>query len=465
VAFNGPLFMVNIGALTAWKIGITEFILVGLMSILTVVRHTRADEEAGRIELLGATVVGRRAPLTAALLTAAVANVSIVVLAALFLLGTGLPAAGAIALGLAVGATGLMFAAVAGVTAQLSTSARVASGLALAVLGAAYLLRAVGDGGPTWLSWISPIGWSMRIRAYAGEQWWVLALAAALVVVLTAIAYALVARRDVGAGLLPERPAAATAAPSLRSPFALAWRLHRGVLISWLIALAVSGLVLGGVADSLSGQVDANQQLTDMLARLGGAKGLVDAYLAAVIGIVGIVSAAYTVQATLRLRAEESAGRVEALLATGVTRVRWVWSHLVIALLGTAALLAVAGATSGLAYGARIGDVGGQTGRLLAAALVQIPATWVLAGLGVALFGALPRLSALAWAALIACAVLLDVGALLGLSQRVVDVSPFAHVPKLPGSPFTAAPLIWLTVIAAALVAAGLTAFRRRDLA
>ena len=128
------------------------------MSLLTVVRHTRTEEETGRLELLGATVVGRYAPLTAALLTAAVANVSIVVLTVLFLAGTGLPTAGSVALALAIGLCGLVFAAVAAVAAQLTANARSANGIAAAVLGASFLLRALGDTGPTWVSWISPWG-------------------------------------------------------------------------------------------------------------------------------------------------------------------------------------------------------------------------------------------------------------------------------------------------------------------
>jgi ABC-2 type transport system permease protein len=55
-------------------------------------------------------------------------------------------------------------------------------------------------------------------------------------------------------------------------------------------------------------------------------------------------------------------------------------------------------------------------------------------------------------------------GVLLGLSQWLVDVSPFAHVPKLPGTAFTATPLLWLTGITVALAAAGLAGFRRRDI-
>jgi ABC-2 type transport system permease protein len=464
VALSGPLFGESIGALTAWKIGVTAFVLAALMSLLTVVRHTRTEEETGRLELIGATVVGRRAPLTAALIVVALVNLAIAVLTTLGLLATGLPAAGSVALGVAIAVVGMMFAAVAAVAAQLTESARAANGIASAVLGASYLLRAVGDSGPTGLTWLSPIGWALHVRPYAGERWWVAGLIAGTAAILIAVAFALVARRDLGAGLLPQRPAPAEASPALRSPLALAWRLHRGLLLGWVVGLALAGAAMGGAAAGIGDSLAPNQQLTDVLTRMGGRKGLTDAFLAAVFGIIGLTAAAYTVQATLRLRVEESSGRVEALLATRVGRLRWAAGHLVFALLGTALLLAVAGVAGGLAYGLQVHDVGGQVGRLLAAALVQLPATWVLAGLGVALFGLAPRLAGLAWAGLVLCVVLFELGALLGLSHWAVDVTPFAHVPKLPGTAFTGTPLVWLTAVSAVLVAAGLAGLRRRDM-
>lgn len=464
VALNGPLFAVSLGALTAWKIGTTEFILVGLMSVFTVVRHTRTEEETGRQELVNAGVVGRYAPLTAALLATGLANLVIAILVALGLAGVGLSAGGALAFGLATGFTGAVFAAVAALAAQITGTARAATGIGVATLGAAFLLRAVGDTGPIWLTWISPVGWAMRLRAFAGEQWWVLALAVALAAVLTVIAYLLLSRRDIGAGLLTQRPGPTEASRSLRSPFALAWRLQRGVLIGWVVAMAASGAVLGGAAKGIANATGLSEQMTDVLARMGGRAGLSDVFLAACFGIIGFVSSAYTVQATLRLRGEEAAGRVEPLLATPVSRTSWALSHLVFAWFGTALLLLAAGAGAGLAYGAQTGNVGVQVGRSVAGALVQLPAAWVLAGLGLALFGLVPRLTNLTWAALIAFAVVLELGALFGLSQWIMDISPFSHVPKLPGAAFTATPLLWLAVVAVALAGAGLAGFRRRDI-
>lgn len=464
VALGGPLFEVSIGALTAWKIGVTAYILAALMSIFTVVRHTRAEEETGRLELLGATTVGRAAPLTAALLTAA-ANAGVAVVSAAGLVAVGLPVAGSIALGASAGLFGAALGGVAAVAAQLTGSARTANGMAAAVLGAAFLLRAVGDTGPGWLSLLSPMGWAMRMRPYAGERWWIAGVFVALVAILVAVAYLLVGRHDLGAGMIAERAAAPAAGPWLSGPLGLAWRLHRGALLGWVVGMAVAGATMGGAVHGISDATDLSPQMHDMLSRMGGSKAVVDQFLAAVMGIAGLTAAAYTVQATTRLRAEEGAGRLEPLLATRVGRIRWALSHLVFAWLGTALLLAVFGAAAGLVYGAQVHDVGGQLTRLIAAALVQLPAAWVLAGLGVALFGISSRLAAIAWGGLITSVMITEVGAIVGLNHWVLDVSPPAHVPKLPGSVVTGTPLLWLIGIAALLAVGGLAAFRRRDLA
>jgi ABC-2 type transport system permease protein len=461
-AIGGPLFSATIGGVTAWKIGTTLFILAGIMSIFTVVRHSRTEEETGRAELIGATVVGRYAPVTAALLTAAIADVAAGALVALGLVGVGLAVAGSVAFGLAVTLSGLMFAAIAAFVEQFTGSARTANAISSAVLAAAFLLRAVGDAGAGVVNWVSPMGWLVHMRPFAGERWWVVPLGLGLVALLLAGAYSLVERRDVGAGLLPDRPAPAEAAPGLRSPLALAWRLHRGLLIGWAAGMFVTGVVFGGVGKSISNGFNANSQLTDMLQKLGGTGAFTDAFFAACIGIVALAVAAYTVQATLRMRAEESNGLLEPLLATGVGRLRWAASHLFFALVGTALILALAGVGTGLTYGASINDMG-QVGRLLGASAVQIPAAWVLAGFGTALFGLLPRLSSLAWAALVACVAVLEVGVLVGLPQWAIDISPFAHVSKLPGSAFSAVPDVWLVVVAAGFLAVGLAGFRRRD--
>ncbi|NEE33891.1 ABC transporter permease, partial [Streptomyces sp. SID7982] len=120
-ALYGPVLGDSLGALVVWRYGVVAAVLTAVLSLLLVVRHTRDEEESGRQEMLSAAVVGRRAPLTAALLTAVTANLAVALVATAALAGEGLR--GALAHGLALGATGLLFAAVAATTAQLTGNA------------------------------------------------------------------------------------------------------------------------------------------------------------------------------------------------------------------------------------------------------------------------------------------------------------------------------------------------------
>jgi polyether ionophore transport system permease protein len=467
-ALTGPTYdLTTIGGLTAWRIGGLGGALLGVMNILVVVRHSRAEEEAGRLELVGAGAVGRYAPLTASLLLAMGTDLIIGVVIGAGLALVGQPVGDSFVLGMALAVVGAAYAGITAIAAQLTETSRGANGIALAVLGATFLLRAIGDSagpGVRWLSWLSPIGWGQRIRPFAGDEWWVFALPVGCAVLACWAAFALAGRRDLGAGLLPSRPGPATAAPGLRSTLALAIRLQRGVLLGWLVAFVVVGGVFGAVAQDMVNIVATSPQLGRIIAQLGGAAGLGNAFLAAVLGLLGLLSSVYTVQAVLRLRGEETAQRAEPVLATGVSRTSFAAAHIGVAAVGGALLLVASGVVTGVAYGLRSGDVGGAVGSVLGGAAVQVPAAWVLAGVAVALFGLRPVLTGVAWAAVVVCFLIGELGPSLRLPRWAMDISPFTHVPRLPGGTLTGAPIGWLLGVAVVLVAAGLAGFRRRDI-
>jgi ABC-2 type transport system permease protein len=469
VFLYGRLWGDSLGAVSAWRYGVWAAIFAALMSIFLVVRHTRADEEAGRLELVGSAAVGRLAALTAGLLVALAANVVLAVLLIVVLVVLGLPVAGSVAFALVITTCGLAFAAIAALAAQLAAGARAARGIAIGVLGAAYLLRAVGDasgaGGVSWLTWLSPLGWTELTRPYTSDRWWVLALPLALTAAATTGAYALAVLRDHGAGLLPDRPGSATASAWLRSSFGLAWRLQRGTLYGWAAGFAFTFAASGAAAKGIGSLLGGSSQLRNAFTRLGGQAGITDAYLAAIMSLAGLAAAAYATSAVLRLRAEETGGQAEPLLATAIGRTRWGLSHVAVAVAGTAILLAVAGVAAGLGYGLRTGSAGPEVARLLGAGLAQLPASLAVAGAAVVLFGLVPRAAvAGAWTVVGVLVLISLFGQVLRLSQPILDVSPFTHVPRLPGAAVTAAPLVWLSLAVVALVATGLAALRRRDI-
>jgi ABC-2 type transport system permease protein len=467
VALYGGLHGSSLGELVAWRAGFIP-VVIGLVGILTVVRHTRTEEDGGRRELLGSTVVGRHAPLAAALVTTFGANLVLGLVLAGGMVGQHLPAAGSFAFGVELAASGWVFAAVGAVTAQLASAAGTVRGIAITVLGVAYVLRVVGDvsdmtSGPlSWLTWLSPIGWVQRIRPYGADALWPLLLVLAVGLGLAWLAVLLSARRDVGSGLLPSRPG--PAASSLGSPVGLAWRLHRGLLAGWVGGFVALGVVMGYLAEGVGDLVGDNEELRSIFLRMGGARGLIDSYLASTLSLFGLIAGAYGIQAMLRARAEELSGRAEPVLGTAVGRLRWLGGHLAFSLLGPAVTLAASGVAMGVTHGLNVHDVGGWLPRLLGGAMVQLPAVWVLSAVTVVLFGLLPRYAAAAWAALVVCLLVGLVGPALRLSQWVLDISPFTHLPRLPGADVTATPLGWLVAVAAVLGIVGLAAFRRRDI-
>ncbi|MEU5164442.1 ABC transporter permease [Streptomyces sp. NPDC020875] len=458
-ALYGTVFGDSVGALVAWRFGVSTAVLAAVMSLLIVIRHTREEEETGRQEMIASGVVGRRAGLTAALLTAFVANAAVAVLVAAGLAGSTGDPAGGVALGLGIAGVGLLFAGVAAIAAQFTESARLARGLTGAALGLAFGLRAAGDAGDAHgdavLTWLSPLGWAGHLRPYAGERWWILLLFAAAVIGQGALAFVLAGRRDVGMSFLPTRPGPAEG--RLGTVAALAWRLQRGALYGWTAGFLVAGFVFGGMADGAADLVGENESTREIFERMGGQSGLTEAFLAAIAGLFAMLAAVYVVGSVLRLHGEEAGQRAEPLLATAVSRTAWAASHLTIAFGGAVVVVTAAGL--GLAVGH-----GKDFGAVLGAALVLLPAVWLLGGLAVLVHGFFPRYAPAAWAVVGTALAIGWLGPALDLPAAVLDLSPFSHLPKMPGEAMNWPPVLVLTALAAGLVAAGLAGLRRRDI-
>jgi ABC-2 type transport system permease protein len=463
VAMSGPTqLLATIGGEVVFEIFSYVAVVVALMNMFLVCRHTRTDEETGRAELVRSARVGRRAPLAAALSLAGLANLAVAVLVFAAAAGTGLPPGGSLLLGLAVAGVGLTFAAVTAVAVQVFEGHRAVYGAVAAVLGASWVLRAAGDAGNGALSWLSPIGWGQRTFPFAGDRWWPLLLHLALTAVLIAVAAALLDRRDFAAGLRPPRPGRARASRALGSPLGLAWRLQRGALIGWAIGVFLLGAAYGSFADSFD---DFVADYPEVAQYLGGTANVVNAGLALTTLMCVLLAAAFGVASALRARAEETAGRAEPVLATATSRSAWLWSHLSVALVGSVVVLVAAGLGQGLVYGLSISDAG-QIPRLIGAALVYVPALWLVIALAAVGFGWLPRLAAaVAWTAVGYCAVVALFGDSFDLPAWFQRASPFANTPEAPLEGITAAPLLVIGALVALLLAGGLAGFRRRDLA
>jgi ABC-2 type transport system permease protein len=461
IALNAPAYGLDtLGGQAVFNVGSFGYAVMALMGMFLVGRHTRADEENGRTELLRATVLGRNAPVTGVLVVAAGAFAVLGGLITLSMLSQGLPTAGSVLYGAAMGMFGLLFACITAVTVQLTEHNRAALGLAGVLLGGSYVVRAIGDVGNGSLSWLSPMGWAQAARPYAGERWWTLLLLAAAAVLCVGGAFALQGVRDLGGGLVPPRPGPPVASAALVRPDGLALRLQRASLVAWTVGLGLTGVSYGSVGQDVRDLIGDNNAFEDIIAQGGG--NLTDAFFTTSLLMLALIAGGFAISSTLRLRSEETSGRAEPLLATGLGRTRWVTSYVGVALGGSAALMAAAGLGMGLTYGIAVSDLG-QVGRLVGAAVGFVPALWLLVGVTLVLFGLAPRATTAAWGVLVACFVTGLFGELLDLPSWVVDLSPFQHVPKMPSDGFALTPILALTGVAAALIVVGVVGFRRRD--
>jgi ABC-2 type transport system permease protein len=462
IIFNGPpQGLDTVGGQIAFQTGSFGLILMGLMSLFMLGRMTRGEEEAGRSELLRSLPIGAQSLPVAAMVTVAAMNVVTGALVTVMLIALDLPTAGSVAFGLSFMLFGLLFSAITLAVAQISENPRVVYGVGGVVLGASFLLRALGDIGDGTLSWLSPIGWAQKTRPFAGETWWPFLLIIAATGLFGWLALALSRRRDLGAGLVAPRAGPAHAAPSLGSPFGLAARLQRASVIGWSAGLILLAVAYGSITDSINQFVEDNQTLTDIIAAQGQGT-LVEQYLAMSFRILALVAAGFAIQSAMRLRSEETSTHGEQVLATPVSRAQFAWSHFGIAFGGTVVVLLLTGLAFGVADAAVTGEFEAIR-QSIVGALVFVPAVWVLVGFTAALLGAAPRLSALPWAVLGVCFVIGFFGQLLALAGWIQDLSPFQHVPQYPAADLALFPLAVLVAIAAGLTAIGLVGLRRRD--
>lgn len=475
--FGGPIGGPQLGEILNNEAFMSVAIAVAFMSTLLIVRHTRQNEETGRSEIIASAVTGRNAALTAALTVALGANIILAGLLALTMWGLGLPAEGSVATAAAYGAIGICFAGVAAITAQVADSARGANGLAAAAIGVFFLLRGVGDGlgkmgadgmsiTSAWPSWLSPIGWGQQVHGFINANWAVFGLFGVFIVLATAGAYYLNARRDIGLGMLPARKGPAQAAASLLSAWGLARRLQRGTLIGWSIVFIVMGLTTGLISKEFATFFESSPEMRQYLEAIGGGQNINDILFSAMIALMGITAGAYVVHGLQRMRSEEANGHLEPVLGTSVNRQIWMLGHFAYVAAGTLALMALFGLSTGVAFvlveeSAALGDIW----RLTVASLAYIPGILVLGAGSAFVFGLLPRAAvALSWLLFVFCLFVSQFGELLKIPRAIVNISPFAHIPPVPSEPFAWLPATMLTGATLLLLAAALLSFRRRDL-
>jgi ABC-2 type transport system permease protein len=287
----------------------------------------------------------------------------------------------------------------------------------------------------------------------------VLLLDLAVSVVLVGVAVVLQRGRDLGSGLLPERPGPSTGSPRLADALALNLKLHTTSLAVWTVACAVMGALMAAIVPNIGSMLDS-AGAREMFERLGGIGALQETLVAAFVSVGAVIISAFAVGVVAHGGGEEHDGRTEEVLATATERSTAFLAVGLVALGGTAWLLLVTGVAMG------IGAAGSEVsfGLTFSAAVAQLPAVWVVVGLALLALSWGSRYAVAGWALVVAFFVVGPIAELLGLPGWVAGLSPYSHVPKVPAESFQVTPELVLTLLATLLVATAWWRYRERDI-
>ncbi|HEY1119369.1 MAG TPA: hypothetical protein VGE43_16765, partial [Acidimicrobiales bacterium] len=253
----------------------------------------------------------------------------------------------------------------------------------------------------------------------------------------------------------------ASAGPGLRSGLGLAWRLQRGAVYGWTLGLLLTGLSYGSIGDSVEDLLGDGDLAEAMGA--GITDNLVDAFYSTAAVQLALIACGFAISSTLRPRAEEDAGHLEALLAAGLSRSAWLAGHVLVTVGGTFVALMAGGLGMGVGFALTTGEDAAVL-RIGLPTVAYVAPVLVLSGLGRLIYGIRPRLVVLAWLPLAFAVVVLLFGELMRFPAWVQDLSPFQHLALAPVEDFRWLPVLVVGLAAALLSAAGQAAFRRRDL-
>lgn len=453
------------GAMMAHQMLLFTAVAVAIMSILLVVRHTRADEEDGRIEIIRALPAGRLANLNSTILVLVGTNVLLALIVGFGLNALGIESMdleGCLLYGAALGATGIVFTAITALFAQLSESSRGTIGFSITILLIAYLIRAVGDVSNEALSWFSPLGWVLGTEVFVNNYWWPILLTVGVALILVILSLYLNAIRDLEAGFLPAKSGRKKASPFLLSPLGLVLRLQRTGLIAWAVGMFILGASYGSVLGDLESFFADNDMMKNLLPPVKGFS-LTEQFLTMLMSVISMICTIPPLMAMLKLKGEERKNRTEHLLSRAVSRIRMIGSYFVISIVCGFVMLSLAAIGLGL-VGNSVMEEGVAFGRIYSAAMVYLPAIWIMIGIAALFIGIMPKLSGLVWAYLSYSFFVVYLGGLLQLPEWMSRLSPYGHIPKLPVEEVNYMKVVILTVIALIIIALGFVGYKKRDI-
>ncbi|GAX04933.1 ABC transporter permease protein [Secundilactobacillus pentosiphilus] len=443
-------------------------LLMAIMNIYFAIRNTRTQEDNGVLEMVRAHSVGRQSPLLATVYELLIINgvtgvLSSATLQAINMDGADITGDWLFGIGLAV--FGFMFGTLSLLLSQLASNARGATTMSYSLLGLLYLFRAMTDVRNVKYTWWTIFGWVEKIDPYGKNRVVPILEMLGLAVVVLIVTVVVSSERDLGAGLLPDRPGRGRASSLLAGPVTLVFRLERTSMIAWFVGLAVYGVSMGTLFNTVGDMMTNSPMVAKIIgpaaaASVGRATTL---QFAALMSVVMAIGASVPAIATmLRLNSDERKGWLESIHARSVSRRHLFGAY---TLVGTVAgVLALFAGTFGMALGSQGAKDPFAISRLMRSFWAFAPAVLVVIGIVAVVLGLLPKLQQVAWVIPIYALLSIYLGGLLDFPEWTKKLTPFGWINKVPLKTVQWDQAGWLVLLSAVLILIGDYLYQRRDL-
>ncbi|MCL2020008.1 MAG: hypothetical protein FWG70_09655 [Oscillospiraceae bacterium] len=504
VGMLGPIYGADnytAGAMYGGMMLLWISLTAAIMNVFIVARHTRADEERWRAEVVRSLPVGRLANINAAMILALILNFILAVT-----LGLGVFAAqvesmdfiSCMLYGMVTGAVGLVFAAITAVFCQLSSNTGSAMGLSFLSLGVCYMLRAAGDASMMntsndgvnksneFLSYISPLGLAQRSKVFVENDFVPLIFLIITAILISLLAFKLNSVRDLGQGFIPARPGRKTALPAMLSPFGFSFRLLSTMILVWVIVMFSLGASYGSVIGDVPGFVSespeylmlmgVSEEMAEHASDEVKAEMIVDGFGTFVTSMMTLIAMIPLLMAALKLRSEEKEGRAENILSRSVSKTKYLCCFTTIAF-ALSAIMQLA-TLLGLYYVTdAVTSANGVSNpfvleKVFKASMAYLPALWIIIGFAVLLVGFFPKATGVIWGFYGFICFTTLVGGMGILPNWLEKISPMAHIPiirvtdlaHLQSDEVSILSLAVMSGIALLLTTIGFIGYSRRDL-
>jgi ABC-2 type transport system permease protein len=446
-----------------------------IWGLLLATKIFRGEEDSGRQEIL---LTGQTTPRKSAINTIIGLGTNLSVIFIIFSLsimaigtikGANFSTGSSLFLSLSLTLGAAEFLVIGALTSQLMSIRSRAIGLSTAIFGVFYMLRLIADTtSERWLLNLSPLGWIEKLQPmFNSKPIWLLPIGLFILLGLGLTIY-FAGKRDLGTGVLTNKDSARAHTRLLNSALGVSIRMNRVLILGWLITIGFASFIYGTLAkntivSSLSNSKVAKTALDKLSQQAKPSAITSEAFLGITFFLVMIMMMFFVASIIGRMREEEAEGFLDNFLVRSVSRFKWLSgriglifvSILVIGLVGS---IATWGGESSQHAGIALHTL------LIAGANAIIPAGLIL-GIGVFIFGWLPRMTSVFTYGVIAWSFLIEMlNSGVNLNHWILDSSIFYHIRLAPALNPNWSTNELIIVISLVFILLGAFRFNSRDL-